>query len=309
MPNPINYAAQYGEALANNFPYVLHFGALYATPNNGRYQIGETGKTCYIPSIKTTGRIDTDRDTIAAAARNYDNAWEPKVLKNQRSWSTLVHPKDVDQTNGAASIANITRTFNESKKFPEMDAYCVSELYNQWITDDATHGYVGRTPDTTALTVNNILDIFDEMMVRMDDENVPADGRILYCTSTVKAMLKKANGIQRTFGTQDNVDRIDRTVNRLDEVEIIGVPARLMKTAYDFTTGFVPEDDADQIDMFLVHPLSVVTPVSYQFAKLDEPSALTHGKYFYYEESFEDVFILNNMADGLQFHITAHEDP
>ena len=28
------------------------------------------------------------------------------------------------------------------------------------------------------------------------------------------------------------------------------------------------------------------------------------GKYIYYEESFEDVFILNKKSDALQFHVT-----
>ena len=95
----INYAAQYAQALAQAYPYVLNFGALYATENNGRYRMGEDGKTIYIPNISTTGRVAADRDTIATATRNYDNAWEPKVLSNQRKWSTLVHPKDIDQTN------------------------------------------------------------------------------------------------------------------------------------------------------------------------------------------------------------------
>ena len=109
----INYAAQYSQALAQAYPYVLNFGRLYATENNGRYRMGEDGKTIYIPSIKTTGRVASDRDTIAMATRNYDNAWEPKTLKNQRKWSTLVHPKDIDQTNEVASIQNITQTFNQ----------------------------------------------------------------------------------------------------------------------------------------------------------------------------------------------------
>lgn len=124
MPS-INYAEQYARELAQAYPYALNFGALYATPNNGRYRMGEDGKTIYIPNLSTTGRVAADRDTIATATRNYDNAWEPKTLSNQRKWSTLVHPKDIDQTNEVASIANITQTFNEEQKFPEMDAYCI----------------------------------------------------------------------------------------------------------------------------------------------------------------------------------------
>ena len=108
----INYATQYSQALANAYPYALNFGALYATPNNNRYRWVDA-KTIQIPRLTTTGRVNADRDTIAQASRNYDNAWETKTLTNQRKWSTLVHPMDINQTNMVASIANITQTFNE----------------------------------------------------------------------------------------------------------------------------------------------------------------------------------------------------
>ena len=301
----INYAAQYAQALAQAYPYALNFGALYATENNGRYRMGEDGKTIYIPSISTTGRVAASRDTIATATRNYDNAWEPKVLSNQRKWSTLVHPKDIDQTNEVASIQNITQVFNEEQKFPEMDAYCVSRLYAQWSTSDTGAGYTGRTANTTALTAENVLTVFDQLMLNMDNARVPANGRILYCTFEVQTLLKEAAGITRSFDVQRGGNKINRAVSRIEEVQIIGVPATLMKTKYVFTAGGVPASDAAQINMFLVHPSAVITPVSYQFSQLDPPSAVTEGKYIYYEESFEDVFILNKKADALQFNVTA----
>lgn len=293
----INYAAQYARELAQAYPYALNFGALYATPNNGRYRMGEDGKTIYIPNLSTTGRVAADRDTIATATRNYDNAWEPKVLSNQRKWSTLVHPKDIDQTNEVASIANITQVFNEEQKFPEMDAYCVSTLYKLWCEQS-------HTADQTALSAASVLTVFDDLMLKMDNARVPANGRILYCTNEVKTLLKQASGIARNFDVQGKKSTIDRTVSRIEEVEIIGVPATLMKTAYTFTAGWTVAADAAQINMMLVHPSAVITPVSYQFSQLDPPSAVTEGKYIYYEESFEDVFILNKKSDALQFHVT-----
>lgn len=303
MPD-INYAVQYSAELAQAYPYVLNFGALYATPNNGRYRMGDDGKSIKIPNLSTTGRVAADRDTIAQAARNYDNAWETKDLTNQRKWSTLVHPKDIDQTNDVASIANITQTFNEEQKFPEMDAYCISTLYKLWTTTDATNGYVGKTANTTALTTANVLTVFDQLMLNMDNARVPANGRILYVTNEVKTLLKEASGITRNFDVQSGGNAVNRNVSRIEEVQIVGVPATLMKTKYVFTEGWAVANDAAQINMFLVHPSAVITPVSYQFSQLDSPSALTQGKYFYYEESFEDVFILNKKADALQFNVT-----
>ena len=311
----LNYATEYQRALEQAFPYALYFGKLYSTPNNNRFR-WINAKTIEIPSISTTGRTNADRDSIGTAQRNYNNAWETKTLVNERKWSTLVHPKDIDQTNMVASIGNITKVFNEEHKFPEMDAYTVSKIFYDWSTSvkgDAAHeAYTGRVASTTALTVENVLAEFDAMMLAMDNARVPVTGRVLYVTNEIKTMLKNAQiaqgqHIARNLDVQSNNGVIDRRVNRLDEVEIIAVPAELMKTKYDFsdTNGWAPTEDAKQINMMLILPTAVITPVSYSFSKLDEPSALTEGKYYYYEESFEDVFILNKKADAIQFNITA----
>lgn len=313
----VNYATQYGRALSQMYPYVLNFGALYSTPNNGRYR-WVNAKTVEIPSISTTGRVNADRDTVAFAQRNYDNKWETKTLTNQRKWSTLVHPMDIEQSNMVATIANITQVFNEEHKFPEMDAYLISKLYHDWTTSiagDTAHGaYTGKTANTTTLTEANVLSVFDAMMLNMDNARVPANGRILYATHEVVSMLKNAqinanNTISRSISVETGPNAIDRRINRLDQVQLIGVPSTLMKTAYDFTTDWTPATTASQINMFLVDPRAVITPVSYTFSQLDAPSAMSEGKWTYYEESFEDAFILNKRADALQFNITPYVAP
>ena len=78
----LNYATQYQSALEQAYPYSLFFGDLYATPNNGRFRFVDA-KTIAIPHLSTTGRVDSDRDTIATATRNYDNSWENKTLTHQ----------------------------------------------------------------------------------------------------------------------------------------------------------------------------------------------------------------------------------
>ena len=95
-----------------------------------------------------------------------------------------------------------------------------------------------------------------------------------------------------------------RYIANLDDMEVVEVPSDIMKTDFDFTAGAVVEEDADQINYFMVHPTAVITPEAYAFSQIDEPSAMSEGKYVYYEESFEDVFILNNRKNGIAFNIT-----
>lgn len=291
----LNYAKVYSDKLAQAFPYTLNFGALYATPNNGRYRF-RNGRTIELPVISTTGRTDADRDSVGTPGRNYENMWEEKTLSNQRKWSTLIHPQDIDQTDYAASISNITQVFNNEHKFPEMDAYTVSKIYLD-ITE------MGIQPLKTAITAENVLSVFDDLMADMTDMCVPVCGRVLYVTPAVMKLLKSSASISRSLDVRSGGGEVNRVVTTLDGVSVVEVPSQLMKTAYDFTSGWQPAKDAEQIEMLLIHPESVITPVSYEFACLDAPSASTGGKYVYYEESFEDVFVLANRADGISFVI------
>lgn len=292
----LNYATQYQRELEQAFPYVLYFGALYNTPNNGRYR-WLNGKTIEIPSISVTGRVDSTRDTIATAARNYDNSWVPLTLSNERKWSTLVHPRDVQETNQATTIANITKVFNEEQKFPEMDAYTISKIYADWTDGE-------KEAITTALTAENVLSVFDQMLEAQAEGRVPRNGSVLYVTPATNTLIKNAQGIYRTLNVSQQ-NELNRAITALEEISIVEVPSELMKTLYDFTSGWKVAAGASQINMALINPIAVITPVSYEFAKLDPPSALSEGKYVYYEESHEDVFVLKNKLDAIQMSVTA----
>ncbi len=276
----LNYAKEYSAVLANAYPNVLHFGALYSAENNRNYR-WLNGDTVEIPTLSVGGRKNSNRDTITLASRNYANAWEPKKLTFNREWSTTVHPRDIDETNMVGSIGNITKTYNETQKFPEKDAYTASKLA------------AGVTPDTTVLDKTNILDKFDAYMAGMNDANVPINGRIMYVTPATSALLKKAEGMARNIAVQDPNGAISRIVKSLDGVTIQEVPSSLMKSAYDFTDGYKPASGAKQINMILIHPSAVVAPTTYNAVHLDSPTATTGGKWVYFEEEQADVFILS----------------
>lgn len=268
---------------------------MYNASNNQVYKFVDS-KTIHIPSISVGGRKNVNRDTMDGSfTRNVDNSFETKTLTFYREWSTSIDPADVLDTNMILTIQNATQVFNETQKFPEKDAYTISKIYADWTAE-------GKTADTTALTVDNILTVFDKLMEDMDEALVPSMGRILYVTPAGKTLLKSASGIGLSRSVERQSD-INRIVNRLDEVKLVTVPSFLMKTAYDFTTGFKPSTSAKQINLFLVHPSAVLTPNKYAFVGMEAPAAGTKGDYIYYEKEYSDVFILNNRTGAIAFNV------
>ena len=293
----VNYAEDYERALAQAYPNVLNFGELYNVANNRTYKFVDA-KTIHIPSISVTGRKNVNRDSIDGVfQRNVDNDWETKTLTFYREWSTSIDPADVMDTNMVLTIQNATQVFNETQKFPEKDAYTISKIYADWVAE-------GKTADTTALNVDNVLAVFDKLMEQMDEALVPAQGRLLYVTPAVKTLLKQASNIGLSRSVQNGENTINRVVDRLDEIKLISVPSFLMKTAYTFSTGFEPSASAKQINLFLVHPSAILTPSKYAFVGMEAPAAGTKGDYIYYEKEYADVFILNNRTGAIAFNVS-----
>lgn len=293
----VNYAESYERALAQAYPNVLNFGELYNVANNQTYKFVDS-KTIHIPSISVTGRKNVNRDAIDGNfQRNVDNSFETKTLTFYREWSTSIDPADVLDTNMILTIQNATKVFNEEQKFPEKDAYTISKIYADWVAE-------GKEADKTVLSVDNVLLVFDKLMEAMDEALVPSNGRLLYVTPAVKTLLKQASQIGLSRNVQTGANVINRVVDRLDEINLISVPSFLMKTAYNFTTGFEPSGSAKQINMFLVHPSAILTPNKYAFVGMEAPAAGTKGDYIYYEKEYSDVFILNNRTGAIAFNIT-----
>ena len=116
----VNYAAEYSQALAQAYPYLSYFAAIWASENSNRYRPG-MGKTMYIPSVTTSGAVDVNRNQITGTFnRNWNNTWQAVELQMDREWNTLVDPMDIDETNGVATVANITRAFVELQKIPKI---------------------------------------------------------------------------------------------------------------------------------------------------------------------------------------------
>lgn len=291
----VNYADAYQQALQQAF-YDGHLfsAALWNSPSNGLIKF-DGAKHIKLPRLTIDeGRRDRARRTITQPAANYSNDWDSYELKNERYWSTLVDPSDVDESNMVISIANITKQFNLDEKMPEMDRQMFSKLYQEKLAagDGGLH--------TDTLDEKNILTAFDEMMVNFDEARIPMQNRILYITPKNNVLLKRAEALNRELSLKDP-NNIQRAVYSLDDVIINVIPSDLMQTAFDFTVGSKSVSDAKQIEMFLIYNGVQIAPQKYSFVGFDTPSAANSGNYLYYEQSYDDVLLLKTKTKGIEF--------
>lgn len=294
----VNYAAEYSAALAQAYPYLSYFGAIWAANNSNRYKAGE-GKTMYIPTVTTSGAHATNRNQITGTFnRNWDNNWQAVTLEMDREWDTLADPMDIDETKMAASIANITRAFVELQKIPEMDAYLASKLAGF----ASAHGGVS----TQSLTSSSILTEWDNGIEYMTNQRVNRDRVIAYMTPGAYKLLKQATGVSRFLEVSNGIQRVDRNVASLDGVQIVEVPSDMMKTAYDFSDGWAVDTvTAQQINFILVDPEAVAAPVKYETSMVSAPTAQSKGKWLYYERYYYGAFMLDQRGAGVYAHLGA----
>lgn len=294
----LNYAAQYGRAIQTAYPYLSYYADLWNQGESYRFR-PLNGKTVYIPIVSTTGARAANRNSIDGSfSRNFDVDWQAMTLTMDREWDTLVDPIDVIETNEVGTIANVTRVFNELQKIPEQDAYMSSKLA-------AFAGAHGGT-STESLTSATILTEWDKALEYMTNQRVNRDRVKCKMTPAAYKLLKQATGLTRFIEVTNGIQAVDRNVAKLDGVEIMEVPADMMKTKYIFTTGWAVDTTyAQQINFVLYDPEAIAAPIVYDVAMMSPGSAQTKGKDIYYERYYYDVFMLAQRGAGVYAHLGA----
>ncbi len=296
--SPINYAEQYSRELANAYPYLSYYGDLWNAGESQRFR-PLRGKTVMIPSMTTSGARAVNRDQITGVFnRNFNVEWQACELEMDREWDTLVDPMDMVETDEVATIANVTRTFNEFQKIPEQDAFASQKLAG------FAAGFGGT--DSTSLTDQNILATWDSYLAYMADQRI--DRRLLRCKMTPNTykLLKEAAGLTRFVDTGNGIQGIDRNVGRLDGVDIMEVPDELMKSAYVFTDGWaVDASNAKQVNMLFYDLSAIAAPIVYDTSMISPPTAQSKGKWLYYERYYYGMFGLRQRQAGVFANVSA----
>lgn len=293
MPeNTVNYATQFAPDIMQKYTRELLSSDL-TTQNINFVRANEIK----IPFVTMSGYKDHSRNG-GFNEGTVENDNMTKKLGFDRDIEFFVDSMDVDETNHALSAANITNTFITEKAIPETDCYRFSKLYTDLVA-------LGGIASQEAVTAANILDWLDTMMEEMDDDEVPAEGRILYLIPSRYKLIKQAEKILRNLDVTRSAT-VNRNITNLDDVIIKKIPSARMKTAYNFTDGYAPATTAKQMDMILVHPKSVLATDKHAYIKLWAPGTHTKGDgYLYQNRKYGDLFVVDNRMEGIKINLSA----
>lgn len=238
MPlNTIALAKQYSGILDEVYKAASVTDDLTADPSMVRAG-ANAHEICY-PQIDVGGLGDYDRNSgYTDAAVNVE--WKSATFNYDRGAKISIDSQDDDETFGIAfgkGSSELIRT----KVAPESDAFFFATLAG-------TEG-ISSVTGVTYEAAQAYLDALVDGMSKMDEDEVPADGRILYTTPTLYNSVMKL----QTTVSREVLDRF---------AKVVVVPQSRFYTAIDLLDGktageeaghYKKASDAADINFMIVH--------------------------------------------------------
>lgn len=286
MPNVINYAQKYEKELSQ----VMQQGSLTAELETPAVNWLDA-QTFHVPHVGVSG-YGTHSRNGGFNEGQVNVTREPYTLSFDRDIEFFVDSADVDESNQAASAANVTKVFLEENAIPEIDAYRFSKVAKKAID-------LGQTV-SEQLTKENVYSVLKAAILPARKYG-PAD-LILYVSSEVMDLLEQSTAFTRSITMQAGAPgAIESRITAIDGVKIKEVwDDSRFKTDFDFTAGFVAAPDALSINFLLVAKKAIIAKAKLSYVKLWPEGTHTKGDGFLYQNRlYHDIFVKTNMQDGV----------
>lgn len=192
-------------------------------------------------------------------------------MEKDRSFTFVIDKMDEDETLGALNAGKALARQLREVVIPEVDAYTYKKM-----SDNA------GTTKTETITDENAYDAIVAGNEVLDENEVPADGRVVTCTPAFNSHLKKdAKAVLETEIGQDM--RIKGVVANMDGTTIQKVPSKLLPAKQNF---------------ILSHPVATTQAIKLADYKIhtDAPGvsgSLVEGRIYY------TAFIRNNKKKAI----------
>lgn len=228
-------------------------------------------------------------------------AWETLTLSKERGRAFSIDRMDDEETLGMA-FGTLAGEFIRTQVAPELDAYRFS-------TYASTTGIQEVATPAALDTGAKVLAAFDVAMGKLDEKEVPAEGRKLFISSSCYNLLK--GQLTRTLSTETSADR---RVFEIDGVEVIPVPQTrfykgitLVDGSSAATGGYSKTADTGRnINFLLLHPSAVLQVTKLDSLKVFSPEVnQTADAWLIQYRIYHDAFVYANKKEGIYSHIAA----
>jgi len=230
-----------------------------------------------------------------------NGTWETMTLSKDRGRAFVVDRMDNEETISMA-FGTLAGEFIRTKVAPEIDAYVFSKIAG-------TSGISSANADITIGTTD-VPSLIDTAEKQMNEDEAPAEGRVLFISETAYAGLKAK--ITRTLSNEMGVNKEVDTYNNMP---IIRVPQNRFNTTitlYDGTTdgqtggGFVIPSGGYKINFMIVHPFAVCKVVKHILPRIFTPEQYQQADAYKFDyRVYHDTFVYDNKVDGIYMHRAA----
>lgn len=238
--------------------------------------------------------------TTGYPAGDLSATWETMTLATERGRAFSLDRMDNEEMLGLV-LGNLIREWMRNYVAPEVDAYRFAKYYA------ATNGNNRATP-ANLTTASDVLAAIDAGHDALDVDEVPADGRKLFISTTCYRLLTQA--LTRTWGNEGTVDR---GIQVLDRAEVIPVPpsrfweaVTLNAGATSNAGGFTNSGSTYGINFLLMHPSAVLQPIKLNQVKYFSPDVnQTSDGHLWQYRLYHDAFVYDNKVNGIYGHAKA----
>ena len=292
MANAINYAERYQTELDQVLRQAMLTNVI-ETPNVNWL----SAKTFHVPTLSVTGYQDHSRQG-GWNRGDVTVTHEPYTLQFDRDVEFFVDQMDVDESNQAASAANITRVFLTEHAGPEIDAYRFGKM--------ATHAINQGNSTTEAVTPTDVFQRLKQDILKV--RKYGPSNLVAFISSEAMDALERSEDFTRNINVQNQGTAIETRVTSVDGVQLIEVwDVDRFNTQHDFTTGFVPA--GDQINWLIVYKGAIIAKAKLNSIYLFAPGQHTEGDgYLYQNRLYHDLFVLKNKADGIVVSVKEEQE-
>jgi N4-gp56 family major capsid protein len=270
----VNLASKYADKVDERF----HLKSLTDAAVNQDYSWdGVNAVTVYGVAISAMNNYSKTGSSRYGTVGELDNTTTTYTLSRDRSFTFSIDRANYQDTQMVMEAGKALARQLDEVLTPEIDTYRLAAM--------AAAGVAAGNTATVAVTASNAYVSLLNGGVALDEDKVPAAGRIAFVSPTFYGLLKQDNAFIKASEIAQNM-LINGQVGEVDGVKIVKVPSIYLPA----NTAFV-----------ITHPVATVAPFKLQDYKIHENPPGING-FLVEGRTRYDAFVLSNKQNACYTH-------